>query len=129
MKKKRLIWHIYPSYVLLSALAMIAVAISASRIAHHFHYEQTEKELTNATLLIVEQLKAGSVMDTGVEIDMLCQSLARKTGYRVTVVLPSGDVAVDSEKDPATMDNHSQRDEIRDAKEKGIGRSKRYSDT
>jgi two-component system, OmpR family, phosphate regulon sensor histidine kinase PhoR len=129
MKKKRLIWHIYPSFVLLSALAMIAVAISASRIARNFHYEQTEKELTNATYLIVEQLKAGSVMDTGLEIDMLCQSLAQKTGYRVTVILPSGVVAGDSEKNPATMDNHGGREEVQGAQTKGIGRSIRYSDT
>ena len=129
MKKKRLIWHIYPSYVLLSALAMIAVAISASRIARHFHYEQTEKELKNATYLIVEQLKAGPITNKVLEIDILCQSLACKTGYRITVILPSGVVVGDSEKDPTTMDNHGDREEVLEAKEKGIGRSIRYSDT
>ncbi len=129
MKKKRLIWHIYPSYVLLSALAMIAVAVSASRIAHHFHYKRTEHELTNATFLIMGQLKTRPSLDQTSEIDDMCQSLARKTGYRVTVILPSGVVAGDSEKDPTTMDNHGNREEILEAKEKGVGHSKRYSDT
>ena len=129
MKNKRLIWHIYPSYVLLLALALIAVAISASRIAHTFHYDQTEHELTNAAFLIAEQLKTRPDLDKTSEIDILCQSLARKTGYRVTVILPSGVVAGDSEKDPATMNNHSRREEVLQAKAKGIGRSNRYSDT
>jgi len=129
MKKKRLIWHIYPSFVLLLALAMISVAISASRIAHNFHYERTEKELTNATYLIVERFKAGLITNNTSEINILCQSLARKTGYRVTVILPSGVVAGDSEKDSATMDNHGNREEVLEAKAKGIGQFKRYSNT
>ena len=121
MKKKRLIWHIYPSYVLLLALALIAVAISASRIAHTFHYDQTEHELTNAAFLIAEQLKTRPDLDKTSEIDILCQSLARKTGYRVTVILPSGVVAGDSEKDPATMNNHSRREEVLQRVRRAIG--------
>ncbi|WP_123039543.1 two-component system histidine kinase PnpS [Cohnella candidum] len=48
---------------------------------------------------------------------------------RVTYVLPDGTVAGDSDHDEATMDNHSQRAEIVQARQKGFGSSIRESDT
>ncbi len=129
MKKKRLIWHIYPSYVILSVLAMTAVVISASRIARSFYYEHTDKQLISASHLIAEQLAAQPDLLKGPGIDSLCKTLARKSSYRVTVILPDGTVAGDSEKDPVSMDNHRMRDEVSQALADGIGRSIRYSDT
>jgi len=129
MKKKRLIWHIYPSYVILSVLAMCAVVISASRIARSFYYERTDKQLNSASRLIVEQLAAQPDLLKGPGIDSLCKTLARKSNYRVTVILPDGTVVGDSEKDPVSMDNHRMREELSQALADGIGRSIRYSDT
>jgi len=129
MKKKRLIWHIYPSYVILSVLAMCAVMISASRIARSFYYEGTAKQLISASHLIVEQLAAQPDLLKGPGIDSLCKTLARKSNYRVTVILADGTVVGDSQKDPASMDNHSLREEVSQALADGIGRSVRYSDT
>ena len=129
MKKKRLIWHIYPSYVLLSVLAMCAVMISASRIARSFYNEGTAKQLISASHLIVEQLAAQPDLLKGPGIDSLCKILARKSNYRITIILPDGVVVGDSDKDPASMDNHSLREEVSQALAGGIGRSIRYSDT
>ncbi len=50
-------------------------------------------------------------------------------GVRVTVVAADGTVLGDSERDPATMENHSARPEIREAFAGGMGREVRYSDT
>lgn len=129
MKKKRLIWHIYPSYVLLSVLAMGAVLISTSHIARSFYYDHTEKQLTAASRLIVEQLAAQPDLLAEETVNTLCKTLAEKSGYRVTVILPDGRVVGDSEKNTRTMDNHSNREEVKAALSDGIGRSKRFSDT
>ncbi len=129
MKKKRLIWYIYPSYVLLSALAMIAVAISASRIARSFHYERTEEDLASACFLLAEQLQDGSGIFPAPDIDTLCKTLAQKSGYRITVILPTGTVIGDSENEPASMENHGNREEIREAMTQGVGHKIRYSNT
>ena len=43
--------------------------------------------------------------------------------------MPDGTVLYDSEANPATMDNHGQRDEVASALEYGVGESVRYSNT
>jgi two-component system phosphate regulon sensor histidine kinase PhoR len=52
-----------------------------------------------------------------------------RTGTRITVVAPDGNVLADSEEDHTRMDNHIARPEIRDALENGSGRAVRYSAT
>ena len=49
--------------------------------------------------------------------------------YRITLVSPEGEVLYDSQADEKTMPNHGQREEIREALEKGSGRCVRYSST
>lgn len=129
MIKKRLIWHVYPSYVLLSVLAMAAVLFTASRIARSFYYERTDRQLTSACRLITEQLATQPDLLQGSAVNSLCQTLAQKSGCRVTVILPDGAVIGDSERDPSTMDNHKNREEILEATAQGVGRSERPSDT
>ena len=48
---------------------------------------------------------------------------------RITLIGADGTVLYDSESDPDTMDNHSQRDEVIAARKYGLGESVRYSDT
>ena len=48
---------------------------------------------------------------------------------RITIVNADGTVAFDNRKNPNDMDNHSEREEITEAFEKGEGISSRYSDT
>lgn len=49
--------------------------------------------------------------------------------YRVTWVSSDGTVMYDSEIDPARLENHLERKEIREALETGYGEAQRYSDT
>ncbi len=51
------------------------------------------------------------------------------SGARATVIDAAGKVLADSEKDPALMENHLRRPEIRDAFALGHGRAVRHSDT
>ena len=50
-------------------------------------------------------------------------------GFRVTWIASDGTVLYDSEADAATMENHRDREEIREALETGYGESVRYSNT
>ncbi len=49
--------------------------------------------------------------------------------YRLTWVAADGTVLYDTQADAASMENHAQREEIRQALERGRGSSARYSDT
>jgi two-component system phosphate regulon sensor histidine kinase PhoR len=62
-------------------------------------------------------------------VDSLCKALGRISDTRITIILPSGAVAGDTEEDPATMENHGSRPEVREALSSGSGMSIRYSNT
>ena len=49
--------------------------------------------------------------------------------YRITWIDKDGTVLFDSEADPAEMENHSSREEVREARQAGVGESERYSTT
>lgn len=49
--------------------------------------------------------------------------------YRITIVDPSGTVIYDSQVDPLSMENHFEREEIKEALANGYGKSERYSST
>jgi two-component system phosphate regulon sensor histidine kinase PhoR len=127
MHRKRLLWQLYPSYLLITIFALLAVIWFVSRLLHDFHLEETAADLeTRARLL--EQRFSDLPLDDG-RADSLCKQLGRKTSTRITVVLPSGKVIADSETDPADMDNHADRPEIIEALAGRTGVSTRYSYT
>ncbi len=49
--------------------------------------------------------------------------------YRLTWIAPSGEVLFDSQAEESSMENHAQREEVRQALETGEGQSSRYSST
>ena len=48
---------------------------------------------------------------------------------RITLVNPDGTVVFDNQADASSLDNHAEREEIKQAMAEGTGMSKRYSDT
>ena len=49
--------------------------------------------------------------------------------YRITLIDTDGTVVFDTEKDPAELENHADREEVKEALETGSGESTRYSST
>ena len=75
-----------------------------------------------------EELRlAASAVET--EGDDYLSSLPAGTACRFTWVAPDGTVLRDTQADAASMENHAQREEIRQALTTGSGSSVRYSDT
>jgi len=132
MKKKSLISHVYPSYLLVAVVAIMAVALYASLTISRFYYSQTKGELTSAARISAEHFRgvpgtnADGLSDAA---DSFCKAVGRDSGYRLTVMLPSGKVIGDSDENPAVMENHGDRPEIRDAIAFGVGITNRFSHT
>ncbi|MFH1580585.1 MAG: ATP-binding protein [Pseudomonadota bacterium] len=128
-KKKRLISQLYPHYLLIILISLTAVSWYASDAMRSFFFTQTAAVLeTRANLLenqIIEHLSPLNEKS----IDLTCKEIGRVSETRITVVLPSGKVIGDSEEDPRSMDNHSDRKEVRAAISGNIGNSIRFSRT
>ena len=62
-------------------------------------------------------------------IDTVVKDLNTRINHRITVIDEKGNVIAESDKDKSLMENHSNRDEILQAKDFGIGKSIRQSTT
>ena len=128
-KKKRLLWQLYPTYIIIIVISLLASTWFASRTLKQFYHEQSASDLEARALLFKSQiLEHLSPLDSEA-IDRLCKKTGGQATTRITVILPSGMVIGDSEKDPEKMDNHVDRPEVIQALRGQTGMSTRYSRT
>lgn len=129
MRRPRLIWQIYPSYLLITIVSIVVVMWFASGTMKRFHLSETAKDLESKARIILEQNQADFLNAIPADVDQLCRQLGKTGNLRVTVILSSGVVVGDSEEDPAQMENHLDRPEVREALEGQRGLSTRFSYT
>lgn len=127
--KKRLLWQLYPSYLLITVSALLVVSVFVLNSLSGFFYEEMNMDLTSRAHLF--KVKISELVHSGdfKAIDDLCKWSGRDSGTRLTVILPSGLVVGDSENDPKTMDTHNDRPEIAQALSGKTGTSVRNSST
>ncbi len=130
-RKKKLVWQIFPSFLIITALSLSAVTYYSTRYFKQFFLKNSEKELTIRANLLHENF-SGLLKQKphNVEhIDSLCKQIGNANQTRVTIILPSGKVVGDSFGSIATMKNHRTRPEIIKALEQKKGIAIRYSAT
>jgi two-component system phosphate regulon sensor histidine kinase PhoR len=128
-KKKRLIWQLYPSYLLITVLALLAVSWYASASLRHFYLTQNKEDLESRAYLLKDQIMSMlTPMDPEV-VDAICKEAGKLSDTRITVVLKDGTVIGDSREMPRFMDNHADRKELSRALAGKVGESIRYSKT
>jgi len=128
MKKSRLIWHISPVFCVVFITALFIITFYATHFFRTFYYNQLSDDLKIRAEFAEHQLN-GMKLENSEQIDNLCKELFKRGGTRVTVILPEGRVIGDSEKNPATMEDHSERPEFKAAIKEGYGKSIRFSNT
>ena len=126
---KRLIWQLYPSYLLLVFIAVAGATWHASRSLKDFFLDRTAVELKARAVLFAPQvsLMLDPLDEEGIR--RVCSAIGADASTRVTVLLTSGRVVGDSREDPRTMENHADRPEFRSALSSGFGMTVRYSRT
>jgi len=131
MRRKRIIWHILPYHFLIVILALVAVSWYASSTVEKFFIEETESGLEERARLLKYYISGTGTdsIDDIAAMDALCDTIGAVSGMRVTLILPSGKVVGDSEKNPSLMENHANRPEVISAFRGQTGSSIRYSET
>lgn len=114
MRKK-----IFNSMVLISVYCLLFTAFFSGLVFYRIYRQNVEKNLKTTTRLIVSQY----------EMDNSSLERLKTQGLRINLIDSDGKVLYDSEKDSSTFENHRERPEIKDALEKGEGKSIRYSKT
>jgi two-component system, OmpR family, phosphate regulon sensor histidine kinase PhoR len=128
-KKRRLIYKLFPSYLVITLASLLAVSGYALRFSRQFYLERTQMDLKIDGQLLEKQVIGLLSPLNAAAIDRLVKDAAADTVTRVTVILPDGRVVGDSERMPANMVSRRDRKEIRDALHGRLGVSIRRSDT
>jgi two-component system phosphate regulon sensor histidine kinase PhoR len=129
MRRQKLLWHLFPFFLLVTLVTLVAVSWYSARSWRLFFLEQTTKDLAARAHLVEARIGGQAALENGPEVDKLCKELGKITATRLTVILPSGKVLGDTEENPARMDNHGDRPEILEALQGRVGVSTRFSFT
>ena len=129
MNKKRLLWQLFPTYLLITLAALTAVGWYSLSSLREFHYDRISVDL-EVRARLVERLVSENLSTQNIpSLDALSKELGKSASMRVTLIDPSGQILGDSHEDPARMDNHAGRPEIKEALSGKTGLSIRYSYT
>jgi len=113
------------------ALVMIATVIGATCFSSWYvkdcYLTQTKADLVIRTRLVLRQARAPMLAHDVKGLADLCQQMRHEAQARITAILADGTVIADSEKEPAEMDNHGDREEVVVALAGGVGASTRFS--
>jgi len=124
-----LFWKLYGGYLALILLCATIVGFLVARTIEREALREIEGNL-RAQAALLEEVAAPAL--AGREEQSLQRHLQRVgqiLGTRLTVIRRNGAVIADSEKNPASMDNHSGRPEIEAARDRGEGVAVRMSAT
>jgi len=129
MFRRKLIWQLFPSFVIVIVLAVTATTLFMTLSMKKFYFAEISGELRARTQLIKDRFVDRAFLANGPAVDSLCKYLGKESLTRITVVLPSGEVIGDTDEDPVKMENHRNRPEIQQALAGEIGSARRYSHT
>ncbi len=123
-------WRITASFTAIILIGMGILGIYLVNATRDTEISNLHSQLENEARIIAQaSLPAYSGQDTVVDLDEMAKKLGGEIHARVTIIDRDGTVLGDSEEDPAIMENHATRPEVRDALNTGLGESTRYSTT
>ncbi len=129
MPSRRIIWQLYPSYLIITIVAVVIMGWYGIKSQKQDLLDYVESVLYDRAVIIAGQISpqmpAGDIED----IKEFCNRVSTASSTRITVIDTSGVVLVDTDQDPNVMENHANRPEMVQALHEGRGMSTRYSNT
>jgi two-component system phosphate regulon sensor histidine kinase PhoR len=123
-------WRITFPFILLIVIIMGILGAYLVNSTRNHQLDNLRSQLENEARITAEASLPGFLSPDREQIlSDIASKLGEQINTRITIIALDGTVLGDSEEDPATMENHAARPEIRDAFNKGLGESTRYSTT
>jgi two-component system phosphate regulon sensor histidine kinase PhoR len=121
--------RIATAFVILIVTTIGALSLYLVHFVQDNYLTGLEKQLSDQAYLISDASESYLLTGGPEDIRELVERLGKKVGTRITIIDLEGDVLGDSDEDPATMENHSNRPEVIGALAGGVTMSIRYSIT
>ena len=112
--------RIFRSICLVALVVLVATLSLIMGLTYRYYSQLQQKQLRTETALVSQAVEVGGLS--------YLQNL-KGSDCRITWINADGEVLFDSSKGSEPMENHLQREEIRQALETGYGESTRFSDT
>ena len=130
MGRRRLFWRLYATYLLVVVLCAGAIGWYATSAARNLYLDESERDLHVRGELVARDVTGLLAPDQGAALQSVVTEIGGAAATRVTVIDPSGVVLADSDvADPATLENHADRPEVRQALAGNVGRAIHFSET
>lgn len=128
MKRKPLLWYLFPAFVLAVLSTLGAMTWYASKILTRLYISKTEQDLLTTSYALEPQILPLLQDGNLGKAKALFDRLEQHTGTRFTLILKDGSVVADSQTN-APLENHAERPEIKTAFTGEIASSARLSPT
>lgn len=129
IKRKTLFWKLYPSFLIISFISLLAFVMIALWSFKSFYYQERAIDLEIRAKLLAPEFSRLIQSNNYQDIQEKTLLLGNESLTRLTIILPSGKVLGDNKENPQKMNNHKNRPEIKQAMLVGKGLSIRYSNT
>jgi two-component system phosphate regulon sensor histidine kinase PhoR len=97
MRKTRLQWTLYASYILLIVLALVAIGGFATRSFTRFYMEKRTVDLEIRARLLLQKIPATFPVTAPDSLAEFCRALSGPSAARITLIAPDGRVLADSD--------------------------------
>ena len=128
VKRQRLLWQLFPTYVFVIGISLVASAWYGARAYSGVYKSSLGRNLEARARMVGQAIESLPALDA-MHADAMCKSLGELTSTRLTVILLDGTVIGDSDRNPAEIENHGLREEFLAAVESGSGAAVRDSAT
>ena len=127
--KRRLLWQIFPAFLIITALGLFLIFWSVSGLTKTFYYNEKRAQLENLGNLALSSCLPKIEDDNYAQIQAACQKMGQATDTRYTLIDLQGKVLGDSDETPEKMVNHFDRPEFQQALKNQVGTNIRTSET
>ncbi|MEI7473639.1 MAG: ATP-binding protein [bacterium] len=126
MHKKRLLWRLFPSYLLITMVSLLCITFYFSEFQKSFYLKNLSDELKIKASMLSERFSLNSENSS---IQESVKKISALSSMRITFIDIKGNVVAESSKIHKKLENHLKRPEIQSAIKGKVFVTKRYSHT
>ena len=127
MRKRRLLWILYPSYLIVVLLAVLAIGSYTSQAMKRLYLNRAASDLQTRLKLILRELPATYPLTPTDSLARFCHEKSVLASARITLVSPQSRVLADSHEDPREVETITYRSEFEQALKGRTGIERRFS--
>ncbi|MEJ2690877.1 MAG: ATP-binding protein [Deltaproteobacteria bacterium] len=128
-KRKTLLWQIYPTMLAVLLTSLAAVTWYGTNVMKQFYLDRQAEDLKARIKLVENRIEPLFRAKENKALSLFCREVGSASRTRITVIEKDGRVMADSMEDPGRMENHADRQEVRQAMNGKVGSAVRLSRT